>query len=90
MPKGGLEPPQRFHHQNLNLARLPIPPLRQSHILSSAKKLVNKSRSELKIEGLFLVDHIDDRVGINGPWNDLAVWKDQSRRAAYAESLSEL
>ena len=28
MPKRGLEPLQRFHHQNLNLARLPIPPLR--------------------------------------------------------------
>jgi len=28
VPKGGLEPPQAFTHKNLNLARLPIPPLR--------------------------------------------------------------
>jgi hypothetical protein len=38
VPKGGLEPPRRFHHQTLNLARLPVPPLRQSDILSAEEK----------------------------------------------------
>jgi hypothetical protein len=30
VPKRGLEPPQGWPYQDLNLARLPIPPLRQS------------------------------------------------------------
>jgi len=32
VPERGLEPPQCFHHQDLNLARLPIPPSGQRSV----------------------------------------------------------
>ena len=37
VPKGGFEPPRGCPHQTLNLARLPVPPLR--HALRGSRRL---------------------------------------------------
>src|SRR5512140_3106997 len=42
VPKGGFEPPRGCPHQTLNLARLPVPPLR--HALRGSRR-VTQNRS---------------------------------------------
>ena len=53
VPKGGLEPPWGFPHYALNVARLPVPPLRQVALLvaSSVEKVNEKSEEKLGVGG---------------------------------------
>src|SRR5659263_124470 len=52
VPKGGFEPPRGCPHQTLNLARLPVPPLR--HALRGSRRVTQNrpSRQSEKTSGM--------------------------------------
>jgi hypothetical protein len=59
VPKGGLEPPRGFPHCDLNAARLPIPPLRQSVLKDGrfgSKEATAKTTEETRSGSLLLKD----------------------------------
>jgi hypothetical protein len=53
VPKGGLEPPREYSHYALNVARLPIPPLRRGGFeYTDVGRRATTSLAELAVDGL--------------------------------------
>src|SRR5207248_4324634 len=58
MPKGGLEPPCPFEHNALNVACLPISPLRLVHLCGQAQYYCISSALSIALCGLFGLSRI--------------------------------
>ena len=99
VPKGGLEPPRAFAHYALNVARLPIPPLRrelkvyQGRAATGQKKSRGSAIRRPKLSACQAVGDVGgwdsvDRAETSSAWWLTSAWTRASSLAISASALT--